>query len=404
MSVHEVKCVKLTEFLPHPDPETTSLEIVKVWGYEVIVKKGDFKVGDLGLFIEPDYMVPTSNPLFTFLAKDPTDLKPVRITTKRLRKVWSQGLLVKALPHHKEGDNVMEELGITRWEPIMKNAPTSGGGSLLGGAPPKKAPTLPVGKIPSYDLENYKKHSHLLTDGVDEVIATVKYHGASARYVVDSDGEFHVGSRTVWKHKPGTVLRTVTVTETKKPPHPKGFANHYTFLRKMKAFMVYYVQLLIWLLTKKTTTKDVLAPQCSWWTAAADNPWIEKWCREHPNCVVYGEIFGDTIQGKDFHYGHKNGKVGFRVFDVLTEDGKWVNCFDLHHGVDFQPLLKVMRVYEGPMDRKLLETIAEQTEDFNPFGEKSGHIREGVVIKRRTEDQTSRVALKLVSNNYLLKS
>lgn len=402
MSVHEVKCVKLTEFLPHPDPATTSLEIVKVWGYEVIVKKGDFKVGDLGLFIEPDYMVPTSNPLFTFLAKDPTDLKPVRITTKRLRKVWSQGLLVKALPHHKEGDNVMEELAITRWEPVMKNAPTSGG-SQLGGTL-KKAPVLPFGNVPSYDLENYKKHSHLLTDGVDEVIATVKYHGASARYVVDSDGEFHVGSRTVWKHKPGTVLQTVEVTEPKKPFHPKGFAKHYTFLRKVKAFMVYYVQLLIWLLTKKTTKKDLLASQCSWWTAAQENPWIEEWCRQNPNCVVYGEIFGDTIQGKNFHYGYKDGKIGFRVFDVLNQDGKWVSCVDLHHDPQYCDLRKVVRVLEGPMDRQLLETIAEQPEDFNPFGEECGHIREGVVIKRRTEDQSSRVALKLISNNYLLKS
>jgi RNA ligase (TIGR02306 family) len=131
MSEHEVLVVKVNNIYKHPDPETTELEIVKVWDYEFIVRKGTWKVGDLGVVVEPDYMVPTTpGSLFEFLDTKQTQ-KPYRVTTKRLRGVWSQGVLVKALEGHKEGQNVMSDLGITRWEPPpQKNGGWGGDASI----------------------------------------------------------------------------------------------------------------------------------------------------------------------------------------------------------------------------------------------------------------------------------
>lgn len=164
MSLHEVLVVEIETVVKHPGAD--ALEIIKVKGYDysIISKIGEFKVGDLGIFVEPDYMVPTARPEFAFLQKGTKEKQ--RITCRRLRGVWSEGLLIKAQPHHKVGDNVMEEYGITRWEPPpVKNAWGAEGAALKSGLQTKE-PSIPgVLRIPNYDLENYKKYRDLLEEG-----------------------------------------------------------------------------------------------------------------------------------------------------------------------------------------------------------------------------------------------
>ena len=115
MSTHEVLVVEIVGKRKHPNAD--AIEIVEISGYDysIVSKKDEFQLGDLGIFIEPDYVVPVSRPEFAFLKEKERPTK--RITVRRLRGVWSEGLLIKAQSHHKAGDNVMEEFGITRWEP-----------------------------------------------------------------------------------------------------------------------------------------------------------------------------------------------------------------------------------------------------------------------------------------------
>ena len=156
MSEHEVLVVKIENIYPHPDPETTSLEIVKVWDYEFIVRKGTWTLGELGIVVEPDYVVPTTHELFQFLDMKGLS-KPHRVTTKRLRGVWSQGVLVKALEGHTEGQNVMEELGIVRWEPPPQRNGGWGGGEIESGMMDSEPEIPGTTSIPKYGLENFKK-------------------------------------------------------------------------------------------------------------------------------------------------------------------------------------------------------------------------------------------------------
>jgi RNA ligase (TIGR02306 family) len=67
MSKHEVLVVEVVEVKEHPNAD--ALEVVKISGYDytIVTKKGEFKVGDLGVFVEPDYMVPTDHEKFNFL-------------------------------------------------------------------------------------------------------------------------------------------------------------------------------------------------------------------------------------------------------------------------------------------------------------------------------------------------
>jgi RNA ligase (TIGR02306 family) len=366
MSTHEVLVVEIEQVVKHPNAD--ALEIVKVSGYDysIVSKLGDFVVGDKGIFVEPDYVVPTTSPVFSFLKRENKDKE--RITVRRLRGVWSEGLLIKAEPYHKVGDNVMEEYGITRWEPPpQKSFGWGAEGAALKSGLQAKEPVIPgIHRIPKYDLENIKKYTKVISTD-DEVYYTCKLHGCSARYVC-WDGEMHCGSRTTWKKK--------TEGEKISFVHP---------------------------LTNELIERD--APSCSWWDALKSNPWIEEWCKANPGIILYGELFGPTVQGNKFHYGIKSDEFGFRVFDVLTTQG-WVSFSDLVSKEEYKGLKLVPVLYHGKHNPELLEKLAEEPET-SLDGCGGNHIREGIVIKPTIEKydlEIGRVALKYVSRTYLMKS
>src|SRR5574338_20098 len=358
MSTHEVLVVKIEEIIKHDNAD--SLEIIKVSGYDysIIAKKGDFKVNDLAIFIEPDYVVPIERSEFSFLKKG-------RVTACRLRGIWSEGLLIKAQHHHNLGDNVIEEYGIKRWEPpALKGNDFHWGaeGSKLQGGYCAKGPDIVA---PKYDLENYKKYSKLITEN-DFVYKTVKIHGTNARFVYHNKQMF-CGSRTTWKAKPGEIRE-----------YKNGEGQ---------------------IIQKET-------PKNTWWDALEQNSWIEEFCKANPDVVLYGEIFGSVIQGNKFHYGYKDGKLGVRIFDVL-ENNKWVSFHELYTNLPkYSNLQLVPTVYYGNFNKQLLEELAEEVENcFENCGD--NHIREGIVIKLRDErfdPKIGRVALKYVGRNYLGKS
>lgn len=66
MSTHSVNIIEIKEVRAHENAER--LEIVPVDGWQAVVKKGQFKVGDEAVYIQPDYTVPTARPEFAFLA------------------------------------------------------------------------------------------------------------------------------------------------------------------------------------------------------------------------------------------------------------------------------------------------------------------------------------------------
>lgn len=78
-----------------------------VLGWELVIKKGEFKEGDFAGYIQIDTVVPESEQ-FEFLRE-----RKFRVRTIKLRKQISQGLLVP-LPagNWKEGDDITEVLGL----------------------------------------------------------------------------------------------------------------------------------------------------------------------------------------------------------------------------------------------------------------------------------------------------
>lgn len=87
------------------------IEKATVLGWDIVVKKEEFKVGDLVAYIQIDTVVPETEQ-FEFLRE-----RVFRVRTIKLRKQISQGLVVP-LPagNWKEGDDLTEALGVKKFE------------------------------------------------------------------------------------------------------------------------------------------------------------------------------------------------------------------------------------------------------------------------------------------------
>lgn len=176
-STHQVEVVEIVEVLPHPNAD--KLGVVNIHGFTCCVGLGQYKAGDLAAYVQPDSVVDTSRPEFSFLGDRS------RIRVKKLRGVISQGLLVPAPPGAVAGDDVAAALGVTRYDPPEN--------MVMGGDTERP----PAGYHPAYDVENYYRYNDVLGAG-EHVIATEKIHGANGRWLYDGE-RMWAGSRTTWK-------------------------------------------------------------------------------------------------------------------------------------------------------------------------------------------------------------
>lgn len=192
MSIHAIEIIEIGEVLPHPNPEVTRMELTKVWGWQCCIGKGQFKSGDKAVYVPPDYLVPLSHPEFTFLKKEEGKTQE-RIRVRRFKGTLSQGLIIavpKELLHLPIGTNVIDQLGIERYEPPI---PMSTYGMFV---------SAPSGVYaPKFDVESWQRYRHLFIPG-EEVIISEKLHGSNSRftYARNKEGRYEqfCGSRTNW--------------------------------------------------------------------------------------------------------------------------------------------------------------------------------------------------------------
>ena len=176
MSEGMVTVVRLGELTKHTNAD--SLDVTRVWDYPVIVRRGDFAPGDLAVYVPVDSVVPEDDPRWAFLAGH------LRIQAKRLRGIFSMGLLVKAEPDWTEGQDVTDVLRVTRYEPCV---------STVHGAKMQTENEPDGSTMPIYtDIEGLRRWSDVLQPG-EPVVVTEKIHGANGRFCWH-DGRLWVGS------------------------------------------------------------------------------------------------------------------------------------------------------------------------------------------------------------------
>lgn len=395
MSNHEAKVVRIEEIVKHPNAD--ALGLVYVGGFQVVVRLDQFKVGDLAVYVQPDSLVPVTEPFrFIWGEKQEPDgtvkEKYRRITVRRFRKEWSEGLLlpVSDFPElvkyargteaegvfPQPGDDVADILGIEHWNPPdpeeergpsnrqSRTKPKSLKGWLYylrylflrvvtfgiynpygntGGSNEKAPSNTP----PIYDVENFKHYQDVFVPG-ETVVVSEKIHGSNARYVfqtslLNPSGKMYAGSRQFWKRF--------------------GSNN-------------------IW---RKLLEKH------------SD---LQAFLLKYPGHTIYGEV--TPTQGGGFNYKSTKDQPEFWAFDILRPDGTWVPYTEAREmtaglNISWAPLL-----YHGPYDADHIAKLVD-----GPTRTGDTHIREGVVISCEPDRHVrglGRLKLKIVSNQYLLKS
>jgi RNA ligase (TIGR02306 family) len=118
----------------NPIEGADAIECASIGGWKVVVKKGEFSVGNLAVYCEIDSWIPTELAPFLSKGKEPREFEGIRgerLRTIKLRGQLSQGLLLPfdvlrgAVVILAEGDDVSEFLGIVKWERPM-NAQLAG--------------------------------------------------------------------------------------------------------------------------------------------------------------------------------------------------------------------------------------------------------------------------------------
>lgn len=99
-----------------------AIEAAVVGGWTVVVKRGEYKAGDLAIYCEIDSWIPHDLAPFLSKGNEPREFNGVkgeRLRTVKLRGQVSQGLLLPTVgqtPLKGEGDDLTEFLGIQKWE------------------------------------------------------------------------------------------------------------------------------------------------------------------------------------------------------------------------------------------------------------------------------------------------
>lgn len=320
-----------------------AIEVATVGGWKVVIKKGEFAVGDLAVYCEIDSWIPTEIAPFLSKGKEPREFEGVkgeRLRTVKLRGQLSQGLLLpyNILPFDSqgvmvEGNDVSELMNIQKWEMAV---PAQLAGQVRGNFP---------SVIPKTDQERCQN----LVKEIDSAIVagmafevTEKLEGSSMTcYLID--GEFGVCSRNL---------------------DLKRDENN-TF----------------------------------WATAIAED--IEAKMREvGDNFAIQGELIGPGVQGNIY----KLTKPEFRVFDIYDiVAGDYVTAAERQGqiqmmGLKHVPVLAAKAKLYDTLGVKDVEDLLKFADGKSVMGDITGPWREGVVFKEVNGGMT----FKAISNVYLL--
>lgn len=378
MSSFSVPVVKITHIEEHPN--ATALEIVKIFDWMVVVRKGEHKLEDLVVYVPVDSILPQELENRIFPPESKIKLRNSRIRSIKLRGQISQGMIMSTedanLPHAEflEGTDVSEILGITKYEPPVNEIPFyMRVKSKKKGNPEFKKYT---------DIENFKYYDRLFQE-YESVYISEKLHGTSFRA-----GWFPMQKDSVWKK----------------------IKDYFGFLPKWE---------FCW--GSRTVQVQVKGSHGGFHDEAQgvdfDDVYTEMVHKYNLKAriplgyAIYGEVVGDGIQ-KGYTYGCGPGEHKLYLYDIMnTTTGTYLDFYkDTYEGQEtpdqFFPVMcyamgleRVPELYTGPYRDHIIKQLrtGASTIDGQP-------IKEGVVIKPMVEQIASigRKVLKYINDDYYL--
>lgn len=361
MSTLKVEICKIEEVQKHPNADR--LDVIRVKGWWLVSGKGNFKPGDLCVYLPIDSVLPKELEDKLFPPDTKIKLSKSRIRTIKIRGYVSQGMAVKLdiLPKGKysEGQDVTSILGVTKYEPPAQ-LPSAYGKGLN-----QTKKKFCNGNFHKYtDIENIKNYPDIFADK-EIVYVSEKLHGTSFRC-----GWFPTEANTLWK----------------KIKKYLGLLPKYEFCYGSRN-----VQLQDQGYNKKTGFYPVNV------YAKIVNQYNLKETLEQGQ-ALYGEIVGDGIQD-GYLYGCNPGEHKLFAYDI-KENGEYVDYLRFITVCGKKGIPVVPDLYVGPYDYDLLKGLTVGPSVVTP----TQKIREGIVIKGICESSHPRLGrkiLKFISDDYL---
>ena len=340
-----------------------NIELAIVNGWHAITKKGQHNVNEQVIIATTDAVIPLS--ISDELGVTGYLRKGQRVRTVKLRGVYSECLIMPLdllvfIDNINDGDDMMEMLGVIKYEPPVKMVEMSVGGRKFKY---HQNPNFHV----YYKFPNLKNVPELFTEE-DRVSITRKLHGTNARYGIVRkknlslwdrvrkffgnkwvEFEYVYGSHNVEKGSDSQGFYSTDVWRT--------IADEYKIKEKLWEYV-----------------KEYFIPQ-----------------HFGSGIVIYGEIYGHGIQ-KNYDYGLKD--IKFAGFDIEI-DGKY-QTFSNEQGIfDTLDLPKVELLYFGLWDKGTQDRFV-----FNNFIEGTKVPHEGIVVKDLSGER-HKVA-KVINPDYLI--
>lgn len=325
-----------------------AIEAAVVNGWEVVVKKDEFKAGDLAIYFEIDSFMSVDEPAWNFLRnkKKMNDQEGFVLKTIKLRGQMSQGLLlpIETLAHKfspekvVEGADISEELGVVVYE---KPIPACLRGKMRGNFPSFLKKTDEE-RIQNIRFDEIKDLRFFITEKMDGSSCTI--------YIDPNTGEDRVCSRNVdLIRDENNSFWEVAIREN--------------LHEKLRAF----------------------------------NELMDA------NYALQGELIGYGIQGNPYHlpYGGKK----FVLFTVQELGTRELLNFSVVASLGKMHDIAVVKSFnasgfpiEGIASFPLIQS-AKSVHDLLAFADRNPHIYEGFVFKGDGHE----TSFKVISNNYLLK-
>lgn len=389
MSTFQVPICQITKLTPIEGADR--IELAHVLGYQSVVQKDTFDVGEFVAYIPEDAIVPphllqemglwdAEKNKGKLSGKDGCRVRPIR-----LKGTLSQGLIysgcvlvndeihlfitpnpelaaaediVKISKQVHLGDNVAEFMGITKYELSLDELPDRLRGDCV----------YLYNAVPTYDIENRKRYPDVLHHG-EPVVVTEKIHGTYCLISVDPKAvapTFFYG--VAYASSKGLGRKHLVFKSAPGMNETNAYVNK---LREMA---------------------DALFKA---WRTSRDDFQFQP-------IHIAGELFGGSLQ--DLNYGLQN-KHEFRAFDVYVgtrDNGRWLSQTEIEVYLTTWGIPSVPILYTGPYDPEVVLPLANGT----TIAGNHAHLREGIVIKPRHErraHELGRVILKEISEAYLFR-
>jgi len=351
------------------------IECITVLGWKLVAKKDEFKIGDLCVYIEMDSLLPKDIAAFAFMEK-----YKFRVKTVKLRGQISQGLsipfyafsdnaLLAPIAFCKEGTDVTEQLGVTKYEKEDE---------LIEDICDVNSKSWYV------PFMKYRLVRKLIIPFISK-----KPSGNFPKHIIAESDE----TRIQCIPKMFTEYANSFFTETEKI---EGMSSSFCIEKKGGFFKK--LEFSVSSRTQKKLHKD----RSNWWKIAEQYN-IETVLRElmasYPakSWAIQGEIVGDKIQGNiyavsglDFYAFRlkKNQLDGSSVLFSPEEGQRILGTF----GIKWVPIIGKIRLGDFTMD-----TILAHADGKSVLADT---MREGSVFVLTSNPS---ISFKAVSNQYLLK-